>query len=197
MVRFPLVLNAAAHLDSDLAVDGLTLLEASQGHWRWHYPATPDMGIFPVFLSLPQALLWGANPTTLVSGGTVAYAALVVAIFVLAWRVFGPRVAAWSLIPLAFASTGTVWLSGRITGGHLLTAVWHAVAFLLLYQCLSRGGLVRLVAFGFWCGLGISLDMLFGLTLAGVVPAAAGAWVESGASRRQLLRSLVFVPAFV
>ena len=35
------------HLDSDLAVDGLTLLEATRGHWRWHYPGTPYMGIAP------------------------------------------------------------------------------------------------------------------------------------------------------
>src|SRR5256885_837241 len=33
------------------------------------YPGTPYMGIGPVFLSLPQALIWGANPSTLVSGG--------------------------------------------------------------------------------------------------------------------------------
>src|SRR4051812_20307258 len=81
VVRLPLVLNARAHLDSDLAVDGLTLLDAVHGHWRWHYPGTPHMGIIPVLLSMPQAMLWGANPVTLVSGGTVAYLALIVATF--------------------------------------------------------------------------------------------------------------------
>ena len=54
-----------AHLDSDLAVDGLTLLDAVNGHWRWHYPGTPYMGILPMLLSYPQALVWGANPITL------------------------------------------------------------------------------------------------------------------------------------
>ena len=73
LVRLPLVLNAETHLDSDLAVDGLTLLHATQGQWRWHYPGTPRMGILPVLLSWPQAMLWGANPWTLVSGGVVAY----------------------------------------------------------------------------------------------------------------------------
>lgn len=197
VVRIPLILNVHSHLDSDLAVDGLTLLDATQGHWRWHYPATPDMGIFPMFLSLPQAIVWGANPTTLVSGGTVAYAGLVVAVFTLAWRAFGPTAAAWSLVPLAFASTGAIWLSARITGGHLLTAVWHAVAFVLVYQCLSRGGWPRMVALGLWCGLGIALDVLFLLTLVGLVPAGVVAWWESGASRRGWLGALVFVPAFL
>src|SRR5687767_3092782 len=45
LARVPLILNAEAHLDSDLAVDGLTLLDATRGRWRWHYPGTPHMGI--------------------------------------------------------------------------------------------------------------------------------------------------------
>ena len=44
LLRVPLIENAAAHLDSDLAVDGLTLREAVEGHWRWHYPGTPIRG---------------------------------------------------------------------------------------------------------------------------------------------------------
>jgi hypothetical protein len=173
LVRLPLVLNAATHLDSDLAVDGLTLLEATRGHWRWHYPGTPHMGTFPVLLSFPQALLWGAGPVTLVSGGTVAYALLTIAVFVLAWRGFGPGAAAWSLVPLAFASTGTLWLTGRITGGHILTAAWHAGAFALLHEALARGGAGRAAALGLVCGLGLYLDAMFLVTLMGLVPAAA------------------------
>lgn len=67
--RVPLVLNAGSHLDSDLAVDGLTLLDAIRGHWRWHYPATPFIGSPPVLLSWAQAEVWGVGPGTLVSGG--------------------------------------------------------------------------------------------------------------------------------
>src|ERR1700743_1898179 len=69
VVRIPLVVNAPVHLDSDLAVDGLTLREAVHGHWRWHYPGTPYMGTLPVLLSLPQAIAWGAGPVALVGGG--------------------------------------------------------------------------------------------------------------------------------
>ena len=87
----PLILNAAVHLDSDLAVDGLTLMEAVQGHWRWHYPGTPHMGIAPVLLSWVQARLWGSDAVTLVSGGTVAYVLVLLATFALAWRVLRPR----------------------------------------------------------------------------------------------------------
>ncbi len=58
-IRVPLILNAEDHLDSDLAVNGLTLLDAVNGHWRWHYPGTPHMGILPLLFSYPQAVLWG------------------------------------------------------------------------------------------------------------------------------------------
>ena len=73
LLRVPLIQNAPVHLDSDLAVDGLTLHEAVSGHWRWHYPGTPYTGIGAVLLSWVQARTWGANPETLVSGGTVAH----------------------------------------------------------------------------------------------------------------------------
>ena len=126
LLRVPLILNAPVHLDSDLAVDGLTLQEAVAGHWRWHYPGTPYMGIGAVLLSWPQARIWGASPKTLVSGGTVAHVLLIAAVFTLAWRVFGRSVAIGSLVPLTFASTGVLWLSGRITGGHLLIVAWSA-----------------------------------------------------------------------
>ena len=103
------------------------------------------------------------------------------ATFLLAWRAFGPGAAAWSLVPLAFASTGAVWLSGRITGGHLTAAAWHAGAFALLAACLDRGRALEVVAaLGLWCGLGLCLDSMFAVTLAGLVPAAVGVWLAAG-----------------
>jgi len=197
LVRVPLVLNAAVHLDSDLAVDGLTLLEAVHGHGRWHYPGTPSMGSIPVLLSWPQAVIWGASPLTLVSGGMVAYGLLTIAVFLLAWRGFGPGVASWSLVPLAFASTGTLWLSGRITGGHVLTAAWHAGAFALLYQALVQGGARWTAGLGFFCGLGVYLDAMFVITLLGLVPAGILGWWLSGPTWRGFGCGLIAALAFL
>jgi hypothetical protein len=193
LIRIPLILNAEDHLDSDLAVDGLTLLDAVRGQWRWHYPGTPYMGILPMLSSYPQALVWGANPITLVSGGTVIWVFVVVSTFRLAWQAFGPSVAGWAIVPLVFSSTGTIWLSGRITGGHLLTLVWHTLAFAGLYSCLVRGVWKRAAALGVWCGLGLYLDTMFLFTLAGLVAAAMLAWLRGGRPRSGIVLAAVFL----
>jgi hypothetical protein len=177
VVRAPLIVNADVHLDSDLAVDGLTLMEAMQGHWRWHYPGTPYTGTGAVLLSWVPAKLWGVSASTLVSGGTVAYLLLIGGVFATAWKGFGPTVAAWSLLPLAFASTGTIWLTGRITGGHMLAAAWSAWACWLLMEYVSKPTRTRGFALGLFCGLGVYLDSMFLMTLLGLVPAGLAALV--------------------
>jgi len=196
-IRVPLILNAADHLDSDLAVDGLTLREATQGHFRWHYPGTPFMGIGAVLLSLPQALIWGATPATLVSGGTIAYLGLLVATFRLSWRVGGPSVAGWSLVPLTFASTGMLWLSARITGGHLLAAAWHAGAFAMLAGVWIKGGKFRAFGLGFWCGFGLYLDSMLSVTILGLVLASISGWFFNGMRRTSIVAAVVFCAGFV
>ncbi|MGC1722576.1 MAG: hypothetical protein WA746_26650, partial [Isosphaeraceae bacterium] len=188
LLRVPLIQNAPAHLDSDLAVDGLTLHEAVAGHWRWHYPGTPYTGIGSVLLSWPQARIWGAGPMTLVSGGTVAHVLLIAAVFTLAWRVFGRSVAIGSLMPLTFTSTGVLWLAGRITGGHLLIVAWSAAAWLLLHETLVHCGWRPAIVLGFWCGLGVYLDSMFVLTLAGLAFAGLIAVVVESFSGRSNAR---------
>ncbi len=193
LIRIPLILNAEDHLDSDLAVDGLTLLDALHGQWRWHYPGTPYMGILPMLASYPQALVWGASPIALVSGGTVIWVLVVVSTFWLAWRAFGPSVAGSAIVPLVFSSTGTIWLSGRITGGHLLTLAWHASAFAGFYSCLVRGGRKRATSLGLWCGLGLYIDTMSLFTLAGIVPAAMLAWLRDGRPRSGVVLAALFL----
>jgi hypothetical protein len=200
VIRWPLIVNADVHLDSDLAVDGLTLDEAMRGHWRWHYPGTPYMGTGAVLLSWVPAKVWGVSPSTLVSGGTLAYWLLVSGVFATAWKGFGPRVAGWSLVPLAFASTGTIWLTGRITGGHMLAAAWSAWAWWLLTRFASKPSPVLGLALGAFCGLGVYLDSLFLMTLVGLVPAGLAAViatrVDAWRASRALLCGLCLVAGF-
>ena len=185
LMRLPLLLHAAEHLDSDLAVDGLTLIDALHGDWRWHYPGTPHIGIPPVLLSAPSSLVFGANPASLASGGLLAYALLQVFTFGLVWSGFGRRAAVWSLAPLAFGSIGSIWLSGRITGGHLPTAAWLAAGFLLMLAAIRRGGSVRIFLLGVWCGFGLYLDSLALTGCVGIVAVMAGAGaIVTGPYRR-------------
>jgi hypothetical protein len=193
LIRVPLIVNAEDHLDSDLAVDGLTLLDALGGHWRWHFPGTPFMGILPMLASYPQALAWGASAVTLVSGGTIIWLGVTAATFWLAWRAYSSAVAGWAILPLVFSSIGTIWLSGRITGGHLLTLVWHTLAFVGLHICLTRGGWPRFMMLGIWCGLGLYLDAMFLFTLGGLIPAALWPWLAGAKSRRDLALAAVFL----
>jgi hypothetical protein len=195
VARVPLVLNSGAHLDSDLAVDGLTLIDAMNGHWRWHYPATPFIGTPPVLLSLVQAELFGANPITLASGGLVAYLLVVGSTFALNLRAFGGSVAAWGLVPLAFASTGTIWLSGRVTGGHLLAVAWHASAFALFQGVVAKGGWRRSLGFGVWSGFGLYVDAMFALTWVGLGVGTL-AWIGSDRGERRFGRFAACVLAF-
>ncbi len=199
LIRLPLVLNAQAHLDSDLAVDGLTLLDATKGHWRWHYPGTPFISAWPVLYSFPQAMIWGATPITLVSGGIVAAVGLLLAVFLLGWTTFGPRVAVWSLLPLTFASTGVVWLSGRISGGHLTAAAWQAGAWAIVATCLHRERILSssLIGLGVWCGLGLALDSMFIVTLAALVILAVVVWSRSDAKGRGWRVAGLFVLGFL
>jgi hypothetical protein len=197
LLRVPLIVNAEDHIDSDLAVDGLTLLDAVHGQWRWHYPGTPHMGILPLFFSYLQALTFGANAFTLVSGGTLIWLLIVTGTFWLAWKTYGLPVAGWAVLPLVFSSTGTIWLSGRITGGHLLTLAWHTLAFVGLHACISKGGRRRAATLGLWCGLGLYLDMMFLFTLFGLLPAALVGWFFGGRWRWKLGTVAAFVVAAV
>ena len=73
-----------------------------------------------------------------------------------------------------------MWLSGRITGGHLLIVAWSAVAWVLMHEAWVRRGWLPSIVLGFWCGLGVYLDSMFVLTLAGIAFAALiAALVES------------------
>lgn len=189
ILRIPLMTSAVRHLDSDLAVDGLVLSDLVEGRWRWHFPGTPHMGVVPIWLSAVQTRLWGTGPSVLVSGGVVAWGLVVVATFLLAFRTFGRRVACWSLVPLVFSSTGLIWLSGRITGGHLTTLLWHVGGVLGMAGCLRRGGVWRCGLLGLWCGLGLWLDTMFAFTIVGIGAAVVVTWTRGRPARSLALGS--------
>jgi hypothetical protein len=153
------------------------------------------MGILPLLSSYFQARVWGVDAITLVSGGTVLWVLVVLSTFDLARRVYGLRVAGWSLIPLVCSSLGTIWLSGRITGGHLLSLAWHAAIFSALHWVFTRGDrhqATRIIALGILCGLGLYIDTMIAFSILGLglgMLAFAFRWVQR---RSALVAALLY-----
>ena len=155
------------------------------------------MGILPMLFSYPQALVWGANPITLVSGGTVIWVLVVVSTFWLAWRAYGPAVAGWAIVPLVFSSTGDDLAVGT---DHRRTPADAGLAHAGVRGALCLPDARRLAARrapGLWCGLGLYLDAMFLFTLAGIVPAAVLAWLSAGRSRSGIGLAAVFLVAMI
>jgi hypothetical protein len=157
-------------LDSDLAVDGLAIQQLALGEWLWHFPGTPSLGIPHAF----PALLWawrGVDAATLQLGGATTTLLLAVAVYFLARRFSnGPSRGLPALVPLVFANAGVLWLSARLTGGHLLTAAWFAWSWALALRSLEPNRLLTHVGSGLVLALGLWLDPLALLGILGILP---------------------------
>ena len=169
LIRWPMMVYAYKHLDSDLAVDGLTLRDFVQnGNWRWHYPGTPHIGTLPVLISLPAVALWGEGPASLVFAGIAANILLILAIYLLVNRAYGTVPAILASLVLAAGGLGQVWLSARVTGGHLLSAAWLAWAWLFWTHLIDTKSLKSWAGLGLFCAIGIWIDSIFLLGIAGL-----------------------------
>ena len=192
LIRVPLVLNAHDHLDSDLAVDGLTLLDAVDGHWRWHYPGTPYMGILPMLDFLSSGPGLGGEPDHagewrhghLVTGRRRDILAGGQGLWARGGRL--GNLAAGVLVARDDLAVGPDHRRPPADAGVAHGGVRGPLC------CLTRGGWPRAAALGLWCGLGLYLDAMFLFTLAGMVPAAFLAWLSTGRSRAGIGLAAVF-----
>jgi hypothetical protein len=126
----------------------------------------------------------------------VAYALLTLAVYVLTERLYGPRAANWSLVPLIFVSTDVLFWTSFPIGGHALVTFWHVAALLLLGRYLDSGKTSWLVALGGWSGLGYYTYQMFLFSLILIVPVAILG--RAGPLRRRAggLASVLFVASF-
>ena len=196
LIRWPMMVYAYKHLDSDLAVDGLTLRDFVQnGNWRWHYPGTPHIGTLPVLISLPAVALWGEGPASLVFAGIAANILLILAIYLLVNRAYGRVSAILASLVLAAGGLGQVWLSARVTGGHLLSAAWLAWAWLLWTHLIDTKSLKSWAGLGLFCAIGIWIDSIFLLGIAGLgLSSVIMAWQLRSTIpiKRRSIQALVF-----
>lgn len=197
LIRWPMMVYAYKHLDSDLAVDGLTLRDFVQnGNWRWHYPGTPHIGTLPVLISLPAVALWGEGPASLVFAGIAANILLILAIYLLVNRAYGRVSAILASLVLAAGGLGQVWLSARVTGGHLLSAAWLAWAWLFWTHLIDKESLKSWAGLGLFCAIGIWVDSIFLLGIAGLgLSSLIISWQfrSSIPIKRRSIQSLVFI----
>lgn len=184
LLRWPMMTAAERHLDSDLAVDGLTLRQfVQEGRWRWHYPGTPHIGTAPLLLSLPAVAVWGEGPAALVFAGVAANLLLIAGVYGLTCKAYGPTPAFFAGLMLAAGGLGQMWLSGRVTGGHLLAAAWLAWAWLGWSRLIGSAKCWPWLVFGIFCGLGLWVDSLFLLALPGLGVASL---MEAWAGRNEI-----------
>lgn len=168
-LRLPMIVHAERHLDSDLAVDGLVLRQYLRtGKLDGAYPGTPHIATLPVFLSLPAVRIWGDSPASLVFAGTAAAVLTIIPVCILAWRAYGAVPALLAGLVLAAGGLGQVWLSARVTGGHLLAAAWLAWIWLAWSGLIGRRSTVGWYFFGMICAIAFYSDRIFLLGLAGV-----------------------------
>lgn len=196
VIRWPMMVYAYKHLDSDLAVDGLTLRDFVQnGNWRWHYPGTPHIGTLPVLISLPAVALWGEGPASLVFAGIAANILLIIAIYLIVYRAYGRVSAILASLVLAAGGLGQVWLSARVTGGHLLSAAWLAWSWLLWSYLIHKHTLKPWISLGFFCAIGIWIDSIFLIGIAGLgLSSLIMAWRDRSTIpiKRRSIQALVF-----
>lgn len=198
-IRWPMLSRAERHLDSDLAVDGLTLREfLNEGQWRWHYPGTPHIGTLPVLLSLPAVTMLGDGSASLVFAGLVANLLLISAIFLLVNRQNGLTPAVLTGLILAAGGLGQVWLSARVTGGHLLASAWLAWAWVAWLRIVKSRKVWPWLLLSLYCSAGLWVDSLFAMCLPGLgLASLIMAWISRReiALNRRFLQATVFLIA--
>ena len=191
-----MMVYAYKHLDSDLAVDGLTLRDFVQnGNWRWHYPGTPHIGTLPVLISLPAVALWGEGPASLVFAGIAANILLILAIYLFVNKAYGEVSGILATLVLAAGGLGQVWLSARVTGGHLLSAAWLAWAWQLWTNLIDTKSLKSWAGLGLFCAIGIWIDSIFLLGIAGLgLSSVIISWQSRSTIpiKRRVIQALVF-----
>jgi hypothetical protein len=168
-LRLPMMIHADRHLDSDLAVDGLVLREYLRtGKLDGTYPGTPHISTLPVFLSLPASWFWGDSPATLVFAGVASAILMIIPVFLMARKAYGTIPAILAGLVLASGGLGQVWLSARVTGGHLLAAAWLAWIWWIWTRLIESRSLSVWIGFGLVCAIAVFSDRIFLLGLAGI-----------------------------
>ena len=205
-LRLPWVLNANYLVQSDEAVNAMTLIQTVQQ--REFYPfylGNYNMGLTQGLLGLPFYLFWGVTPFAYKCIGYVEfilYALLIYSAFLIAWNTFSVRKRAWHYVVLfcAIAAPPPIVFkaSQALQGGHLLVGIiaGYALLFLLGHRAeygeasSCRRGCMRITVLFCINLLGVYTNTLYLLCYPALCVAAVwGACTEAGSACRKFCRT--------
>ena len=160
--RLPVLYNAGPAFNSDEAVNALVLehlLERGEftlHNWDAHY-----YGIVEGLLCIPFVLALGYVPLAFKLGSVVGFLALLVAVWALGRRLYGPAVGLAAAGLLAgFSQTVVLW-STMASGGYALVTAWGTFTLLFFDHLRQRPSPWRFLALGALIGFGLYIYELF------------------------------------
>ena len=162
MPRLPWLANAGVTFNSDEAVDALVVQhllhrgELTLYNWDTHY-----YGIVEGLLTIPFLAAGVAIPLASKLGSLVGFLALIVGVFLLGRRLYGPASGLAAAALLVGFSPQVVQWSVLASGGYALVVAWGTLTFVQFDRFRSTPSRARLFGLGFMVGFGLYIYELF------------------------------------
>ncbi len=160
--RLPWLANAGVTFNSDEAVDALVVQhllhrgELTLYNWDTHY-----YGIVEGLLTIPFLAAGVAIPLASKLGSLVGFLALIVGVFLLGRRLYGPASGLAAAALLVGFSPQVVQWSVLASGGYALVVAWGTLTFVQFDRFRSTPSRARLFGLGFMVGFGLYIYELF------------------------------------
>jgi 4-amino-4-deoxy-L-arabinose transferase-like glycosyltransferase len=161
-LRLWMVAHDVPMVDSDEGAFGLMALHLRHGDWSIFMWGQPYMGTFETFLIAPFVAILGPSPVALRLAPMLLGLAFILTTYLLARRIYSPRVGLASAALLAIGSPFFVVLSVRARGGYVETLVFGNLLLLLVLAGESPSGRRLVVALltGLVAGVALWTDLL-------------------------------------
>lgn len=160
--RLPVLYNAVSAFNSDEAVNALVIKHLlERGEFTFHNWDAHYYGIVEGLLSIPFVLVLGYVPLAFKLGAITGFLFLVVAVWALGRRLYGPATGLVAAALLAGFSQAIVLWSTLASGGYALVAAWGTFALLFFDNVRRRLSPLRFLALGAVIGFGLYIYELF------------------------------------
>jgi len=197
--RLLLLRTTMAGVDSDQAVAGIMARHIPRGDRPVFFYGQSYNGALEAYLTAAVFRLWGATDLTLRLAHTLYSAALVAQLYILARRLYGPRVTLATGLWLALPAPVLIWWGTAAGAGYIEATVYGTALFLIAIRRWRQGHPRRydLPALGLLAGLGMWVHPMIAYYLLALALAVLPlAWRERARVARALPRQLWPVAVF-